>query len=58
MIITTLGLAPRRPDVATPACATGNGEVGSLGNNVLLTASYKAVNGLARMPMWSRRANF
>ena len=52
------GLAPRRPDVATLACVAGNGRVGSLGGNGLLTASYKVVSGLAKVPKRSRRANF
>ena len=35
------GLAPRRPDVATLACVAGNGRVGSLGDNELLTAQLQ-----------------
>ncbi len=43
-----MDLAPRRPDVATPACVAGNGGVGSPGDNVLPAASYEAAGGLAR----------
>jgi hypothetical protein len=39
---TMLGLALRRPDVATLACVANNGRVGSLGDNGLLTVSICA----------------
>jgi hypothetical protein len=52
------GLPPRRPDVAALACVAGNSRVGSLGDNGLLTASYKVVSGRTKVPKRSRRANF
>lgn len=48
VIIATSSLTPRRPDVATPACVAGNGGMGSPGNNVLLTTSYRVVSRLAK----------